>query len=280
MSRYCVACIASPWLMLASITIAGPVRAQIIAADTGQIRRFHGLVKDHSTELVALRAAVDAARARQASTGFGAPIRLESEIEDQGQSVKLGIAKSFLAPGVTGSARALAGADVELAELELALAERRLQIVTEELLVRAAAARAVANRLASESAVLGTVEEGLRVRFAVADARYVDVLRIRTEQLRAQSELAVTEAEGREVRLELWKLTGVAPTPETRRLLESLIATVRVDSLTAELAGAPTIDSLVSVAPDVRRATVEVSRATAARSLTSAQHRSDLAASI
>ena len=152
-----------------------------------------------SPDLSARRAVLAAVQARLGATGFWAPLTVSGGIEEvpgaaftNARSARVEVSREF-APGLGGARRALVQADVERATLELDLARRRLLARAAQHLTRAVGATAIVHRLAAEDSLLVATEDALRARFAIGAARYVDVLRIRTERLRVQSELAAAK---------------------------------------------------------------------------------------
>src|SRR5690606_27053434 len=130
---------------------------------------------------------------------------------------------------------------------------------TMQLLTRAGGAAAIARRVAAEDSLLQAAEEALRPRFAVGDARYVDVLRLRTERLRARSDLAAALSAARVERQRLLALLAgvdstmtepVAPptmaltTTVPNAMIDSLLEREATDTLPAPLPAAPDLDSL------------------------------------
>jgi len=251
-------------------------------------------VRRTNPRLVALRAALDAAEARARATGFAPPATLSAEIEEVprvidvlgAESMRLELGREFLTGGRRDARRAVAEQDVRRADLELQLAERRILAHATQLLARAGGTVAIARRLAAEDSLLQTAEEALTPRFAVGDARYVDVLRLRTERLRARSDLAAALSDARVERQRLAALLGgpdtvVAPrTPAKIVLLDSLIARQADDSLVIVLPPPPDLDFLVASSAAVRRAAAVLEQALARRRLTLAEQRPRVAASL
>ena len=126
------------------------------------------------------------------------------------------------------------------AELAAAVATRDgLRLRLESELVRsfleAAVHQRIAERLAQEDSLLQRSEATLNARFSVGQARYVDVIRLRTERLRVQADLLDANTEISRALLEMQSLIGskVSPTalraatlqlPDTRVAIDSVIA--------------------------------------------------------
>jgi outer membrane protein TolC len=137
----------------------------------------------------------------------------------------------------------------------------------------------IGERLGAEDSLLAAAELSLRDRFAVGDARYVDVLRVRAERLRVQTDLAAAVAEARGARENLTAIAGVA----THRapgafavLLDSVLVGAPPFQTGAELSP-PSVDSLLALSGRIRFAQAVVARARAAREVMFAEQRPRLA---
>jgi outer membrane protein TolC len=118
----------------------------------------------------------------------------------------------------------------------------------------------IALRLAQEDSLLLRAEATLNSRFAVGQARYVDVIRLRTERLRVQAELLDAQTEGSRAQLQLRALAGRDVPP------------VQAMSVTLRMPGVPSnVDSLLAAAPVLKMAAAEQERARAALMLASAE---------
>jgi outer membrane protein TolC len=236
--------------------------------------------------LLAARAAVQAAEARVGATGFAAPLALAAEIEEVPDginvpgagSVRVDVEREFVSGGRRRAARSLAATDVAAARAAVAGVERRLLADSELALSRAAGWSGIASRLAAEDSLITGAEEGLRARFAVGEARYVDVLRLRTERLRIQTERAEALAEARAGRRGLEALAGMVDTVGVGRLVDDAI-TARAATPLAALGPPPRADSLLIGAPAVLQAEAALERARAARALLVAEQRPRVSAS-
>jgi len=233
-------------------------------------------------ELAARRAAAVAAEARLLATGFAPPLVLSAEAEEvpdgvnlAGAALRLGVEKEFLSGGRRSAERALAATDVRTASAALLATEQRLLAEAARAALRIAGGTRIARRLAAEDSLLVGAEGALRVRFSVGEARYVDVLRLRTERLRIQSERAealTLAASGRRT-LE----TLLAPAPDT--LVERLVRTA-ADPLAGDtLPSAPDPDTLLARSGAVALADAAVERSRAARALVVAGQRPRVSAS-
>ena len=268
-------------LLPIAVCIASPADAQW--RSPGDTALF-AAVRRSSPELAARRAEVQAAAARLRATGFAAPASLSASAEEipggadlTRANLRLGLEREFLSGGRREAARALAAADVGAAEAALQLAEQRLDAEAWRAVQRVAGGIRIARRLAAEDSLLTAAETALRARFSVGEARYVDVLRLRTERLHIQADRA--EA-----------LTGVAV---GRRALQTLLGTVGADSLAERLIATapdpfdsdtlpspPSLDTLLARSGAARLADAAVERARAARALVAAEQRPRLTAEL
>jgi cobalt-zinc-cadmium efflux system outer membrane protein len=256
--------------------------------DSAAVAALHDAIQRVNPELAARRAALAAAEARLRASGFAAPVVLSAEIEEvpsgldvtNAGSSRLELSREFLAGGVRGARRAIAAADVERARVVLDVTERRLRARTDQFLTRAVAAAAIAQRLGAEDSLLTGAEEGLRVRFAVGDASYVSVLRLRTERLRVQTDRAAAQTEARIGRRALLALLTPADTaePVPTALVDSAIARLLTAPLGTPLPPVPDVDSLVALSGAVRLARIDLTRSEAGRRLVRAEQRPQIAA--
>jgi cobalt-zinc-cadmium efflux system outer membrane protein len=262
---------------------------QTAPSDSAVVAALRDAIQRINPELAARRASLAAAEARLRATGFAAPVVLSGEIEDvpggvdvgEAGSTRLELSREFLAGGVRAARRAVAAADVERARVALDVTERRLRARTDQFLMRAVAATAIARRLGAEDSLLSGTGEALRARFAVGDASYVNVLRLRTEQLRVQTERAGALTNARIGRRALLALVTPADTvePVPTALVDSAIARLLTAPVGTPLPPAPDVDSLVALSGAVRLASVDVMRFEAGRRLTRAERRPQVAAS-
>jgi outer membrane protein TolC len=178
-----------------SLVKVGAAAGQVPAASADSA--LLELLRSANPELAAGRAAVAAAEARQRATGFAPPVSLSVEAEEIPSGVDLsratasvGLEREFFPRGQRAAAQAVAGVDVRSARAQVELTEQRLLAEARRGLVRVAGGERMARRLAAEDSLLEGAESALRSRFSVGEARYVDVLRLRTERLRIQSSRA------------------------------------------------------------------------------------------
>lgn len=253
----------------------------------GALARLQPLVAAHPS-LDARRAHAAAAEARTRAAGAGAPVALDAEVEEvpsgvdlsRAGSVRVGLSREFRPGGLADARRRLASADLERARVELELTVRALASRVDQQLARAAASLGIAGRLAAEDSLLGAAEEALRARFATGDARYVDVLRLRSERLRAQSERAGAVSEARAGRRALLGfLTAGDSTSAVAAIVDSVLRS-EVAALDGSLAAVPAADTLVRLAGELRLATIDVTRAEAAQAIARSEQRPTVLASM
>jgi outer membrane protein TolC len=260
--------------------------AQGVASQDSVLRT---LILDASPELASRRAAVQAAEARVGATGFAPPMALSVEAEEVpdgidvlSSNVRIGLEKEFLSGTRRSAARTLAATEVSAARAALELTEQRLLAEGNRAIYRVAGGTRIALRLAAEDSLLVGAESALRARFSVGEARYVDVLRLRTERLRIQSERAqaLTEvATGRRTLQTLLGGTERSPA-EVDRQLEALVRSAADRFGADSLPSAPDLDSLLARSGAARLADVAVERARASRELLRAEQRPHLSGTL
>ncbi len=199
------------------VALALPLRAQQVPGDS-LLSAFLTAVREESPLLAAARAEVAAAEGARRAAGPSPAPTLSAAIEEVPDGVDLpnagmlrvDLQRPFFTGRVRGADRASAGVRVELAAARLALLERGLRASVERDLRRWRGWRAIAARLAAEDTLLLDAEAALRARFTAGEARYVDVLRIRTERLRVQTDRAAALRSGQVGRRRLEALSPAA----------------------------------------------------------------------
>ena len=255
--------------------------------------RVRAALLTSAPELAAHRAALAAADARRAAAGFASPVVLSLESEDaprgrldQG-SARVEVSRDFLMGTRRRAERELAATGVRAAQVALEAAERRVLARGARAFAQAVGWRSMAGRLAAQDSLLASAETSLRTQFAVGEARYVDVLRLRTERLRVQTEQVAAATESRTGLVALEAL--LAADSSTRLALPALVDSAVLVARSAGFMGAlaasalpsaPSLDSLLALAADVQQATAQVGRAEAARRLLLANQRPALSASV
>lgn len=239
-------------------------------------------------QLAAERSAIVAAEARLRATGFAGPAFLSAEAEEvprgldlSSATLRIGLEREFLSGGRREAARALAAAEVRARTVAAEAVELRLLAEADRAVLRIVAGRRIARRLAAEDSLLRGAEEALRARFAVGEARYVDVLRLRTERLRIQSDQAAVLTEAQAGLSTLTALIGLAPDQgrEAEDLSQRLEAAVIEPLARDTLPAPPDPDSLLARSPALRLAEVAVEQARAGQMAVAAGFRPRLAAS-
>lgn len=272
------------WLALLLVPI--PVPAQESGDTT--VSRLKALLRERHPLFRQGRAALELALARRASAGLRSPSGLSADVEEvpdgvnvaSARSIRLDLSQELAPAGVRSAERAVADVDVGRAREELALTARTIDLSVDQIVASAAAHDAIAARLASEDSVLRGAEEALRARFAVADARYVDVLRLRTERLRVETELQRSRFESRVRIRQLVRLAAVGDSTVVLRLVADAVALNRMNLARGAAMTLPPPDSVVSGSGVVRLASLAVSRAEAERRLVAAQQRGTLTPSL
>ncbi len=282
---------------LAGVSALAPLSAQLptdsarvrIALDSTRvsraIERVRAAARAGSPMLRAARANVDLATARAAAAGPTAPAFFSAGLSeapasnlDQG-NLRLEVGRDFMTGPRRRAERTLADVEVQAATIAVSLEERRLEGVVLRDAVRAAGARRIALRLAAEDQLLAGAEEGVRGRFGVGQARYVDVLRVRTERLRIQSDRSASMAEARGARA---SLTAVLTGTDAASTLDALIDTLAGDGLgdawRAVLPPLPSLDSLLARSDVARLQRTDAARTAAARALVLAEQRPQVSA--
>ncbi|MBP6772156.1 MAG: TolC family protein [Gemmatimonadaceae bacterium] len=251
----------------------------------GALERLRTSAVANSPALRAARANVELATARAAAAGAIAPAFFSAGLSeapasnlDQG-NLRFEVGRDLMTGRRRQAERRLADIDVQEAAVEVSLAERRVDGLILRDVLGAAGARRIALRLAAEDALLAGAEEGVRGRFGVGQARYVDVLRVRTERLRVQADRSATIAEARASRA---NLAAVLIGSEAITTLDAAIDTIAGDGLDqawrSVLPALPSLDSLIAQSDVARMAEVGAARTAAARALLLAAQRPQLSA--
>jgi len=247
--------------VLLALAATGPLAAQAPATRVAY-ERVVAVVRGESPFLAAARADLAAAVARTRAAGRGVATELSADLEEApefrvGQAVfSLALSREFLVGGRGGAARSLAAADVVAADGWLAWWDVAVGVETERELTRWLAWSAIGSRLAAQDSLLARAEVALRDRLAAGEGRYADVLRVQAERLRSTSERGQATAAAADARARLEGLAG-GPVSELTALLDSLAVTGVVPARPPDPAPP---DSLLSIAPAVRRAGDDVRR--------------------
>lgn len=276
----------APLASLAWLHHPPALAAQAIpASGSPAITALREAIQANHPQLTARRAAVEAAEARVRAAGASSPATLSAEAEEipggidlGAASLRVGIEREFLSGGRRAGARAVAGADVSAARAAVDATARRLDAQALRALTQVAGWKAIYQRLGAEDSLLVSAEEALRARFGVGEARYVDVLRLRTERLRVQNEQAeaLTALHLGRVALDLL-LTNA---PSRYLLIDEAVAEAGAGLGTVQLPSPPLMDSLVANSAALRMADAEVERSRASRMLLLAEQRPRITAGL
>ena len=274
-------------LLAAALPMSGGAQEGVALTDPGLTRALQEVVGRHNPELALRRAAVEAAIARTGAVGFAPPAVVSGEMEEvpggfdvADASFRLEIGREFLTSGRSAAARALATTAVRSPEVELLATQRRVAALTLQHVTGVVASSWTARRLAAEDSLLVAVETAVRDRFSVGEARYVDVLRLKTERLRVQTDRAEAIAVERAEREAMLALGGPDGARAVATLLDSAVALPMSATDVVELPPAPPLDSLLALSGHVRLAEAEVARSRAARDLVRAERRPRISASV
>lgn len=281
------AALVTPSLVDAQLTrdLAQVQRTQDSVRVTRALERISDAVRIGSPTLRAARATRDLAVARAAAAGPSSPAFVSAGLSeapartlDQG-NLRLEVGRDLMTGPRRRAERALADIDVRAATIAITLEERRLAGVILRDVIRAAGARRIAVRLAGEDQLLMGAEDGVRGRFGVGEARYVDVLRVRTERLRVQTSRSASLAEVRAARAGVIAvLTGTDAVDGVDALLDSVATEGLADAWRALLPPVPALDSLIALSEEAQLATTNAARVDATRALVLAEQRSQVSA--
>ena len=282
------------WLITIGLTLAlcDPIKVDAqeerwTGPDTALRAGLRELIERRHPELVARRASVAAAESRLRAAGLAPAAVLIADAEEipdgldltNAGSIRFAVERELLPSPRRLASRELARAELTRAQARLAAAGQRLVTLAEQHVIRIAASNAIARRLAAEDSLLAAADEALRTRFAVGDARYVDVLRIRTERLRVGTDRAEAVTEARVSTRMLGALLSASDSlADPRGLLDSLQESSSRSVMLLRLPAAPDVDSLLESAAVARMADADVDRAEAARRSLLAEQRSRIVA--
>lgn len=219
------------------------------------------------------------------ATGQAAPLTFSAGLSeapigalDQG-NLRAEVARDLRTGARRRAERSVADADVRLADVEIEAAERAASADVFRSVVTAALLRRIDNRLNAEDVLLRDAEETVRARFSTGDARYVDVLRLRTERLHVQGDRSSVAADERLSRAGL----NVLSNPATRSVMIALadtLATKPVEEywrvLLPDLDSTRAVDSLLALSSTDKRLAVDELRAAAQVDLSAAERKSQL----
>lgn len=172
------------------------------------------------------------------------------------------------------AARDVAAVDVATAMSEVAAHERALSLeITRDLAAAVGATRILA-RIDAGDVWLADAESALTTRFSNGDARYLDVLRVRTERLQLAADRADAVADRRAAIAALRTRVGDAMTATTlAALVDRAAADAEPESWRALLGSRPANDSLLGWSDALRAARADEARSEAQRRLLVAEQR-------
>lgn len=249
----------------------GRVMAQGVAPPDSLETALQAMVLARQPDLVARRAAAATAEARLRAAGASDAPTLGAEIEDIPDGVNLPDAgqlrvmleREFLTGPRRAAEKALARTAHDVARARLDLAERSIGAVVLRDLAVWRGWSGVAARLAAEDSLLQEAETGLQGRFAAGEARYVDVLRLRTERLRVRSERAEALRAGQEGRrlLEGMMAHNDSVQPAFQELFDALASRTAATMAADTLPSPPSVDSLMTALGALRLGDLRVEEA-------------------
>jgi outer membrane protein TolC len=254
-------------------------------------------VSSSAPGLIVRRAEVVAAEARRAAVGFAPAAALAIETEDARNgridrgSTRVEVSREFLSGARRRSEREVADMDVRIARLALAAEERRTLAGAASALYAAAGWRAVVRRLSAQDTLLASAEASVRSRFSVGEARYVDVLRLRTERLRVQTDRATAETESETAAIALVALVGgdsvalqaaitVIDSAEADATIGRPAGRIVPAVLALRLPEAPPIESLLGLAAELQLADARIAQTRAQRQIVLARQRPSYVAAL
>lgn len=248
--------------------VGGDHLADVLATLETEIAAQHPALR-------ALRARLASVRAQAEATGRLGPATLSTGLsEAPASALDQGNLRLALGREVGSAARRQAErarADVEIQEMEALLeaARRALAPTLLRALVQSVGTGRIVERLNAEDALLADAEQGLLSRLAVGEARFVDVLRVRTERLRVQTERAELQAVSAASQVALRSLVADTESGGAERLarVDSLLAHTPLTDWRTRLPSAADASALAPTALDVRLADIALSRAELSRTL-------------
>jgi len=272
-------------LVVSSSCLAVPrASAQAVPTDAADARplavamtRLLGAARGSDPRLTTLRALVEAAAARSRAVGLAPPLALSASASDGPQADLLAgnlgveVGRELFLGARSAAARTRAQVDVDAAQAELDAAERLLEMRVLTALAQVAGATRIADRLDRSDRWLADAESALGARLAVGEARYVDVLRVRTERLQAVAERSRMLAD-RAASLEALRvMVGDAISEDSlRRLVDGAGTDAALAEWRAALDDGPLEALLVAGFPAVRSAIAGEAAARAERGVVAA----------
>jgi outer membrane protein TolC len=213
----------------------------------------------------------DAAQARRDAAGFAAPFAVQASITDGPNfdpvsgNFQVDLSRELFTGARQSAARARADVELAAASAELAAVERSLDAEVVRAVARAVGATRIGRRLERSTRLLAESEEVIRARFAAGAARYLDVLRLRTERLQARADLSGAQAELASALARLQPLlAGGMDSAQLASVLDSTASDAAASGWAGLLAARVPPDSITALFPGVRLTAAEEARARAA----------------
>lgn len=235
-------------IALAAMLLRPVALAAQNAAPDPRVEALLGIIRSHSLASAAADAATEAARMGARADVLPDPMTLGLSAEGVPDGVRLDRAGQILATAEWrlwrgGSARArqdAAEARVEVFERWRAVSNAATDARARADLARFSAAVLRRERLDAEAALLGEAEQALANRVAAGEARYLDVLRLRTARLQVAAEISQEVADAASARTAV--LAGL-PAGSARDSATTLLAGIDHATALATLAASdPTND--------------------------------------
>lgn len=228
---------------------------------TAQVQALRQAQRSNDPLLAARQATIEAARLRLGAVARRGPLDLSFELEEfrvtdpLNQTVRIAAAHEFVPAAAVSAVSARRLAQLELEEARLAGAALVAGIDLDRHVIEASVWQRIRARLLEEDSLLVRAGATLNARFAAGDARYIDVIRLRTERIRVQSEAIDALALAQSARLRLVGLVG----DDAAEIVDAAVASVRE----LRIPTLPAARDLIASAPAIQLAAAEVTIARA-----------------
>ncbi|MEX2282072.1 MAG: TolC family protein [Gemmatimonadota bacterium] len=237
----------------------GNVAQQPALVNTTEMRSLRELQQAGDAFVRAARESVEATRIRTRAVPTRGASMLAMDVEEisltnpLNNTARVTAEREFVPSVVVNASRSRAAAQVALEEarLDRILLSRAIELEVQA--IEASVWNRIRSRHIEEDSLLVRASATLNARFATGEARYVDVIRMRTERIRVQSDAARAAANSTRARLQLTAFVA-APNETVGRAIAS-IAGLPIPSL-------PDTETLIRQAPAIRiaRAELEIAR--------------------
>ena len=223
---------------------------------TPEMRSLRELQRRESLLMQARREAIEAARIRIGAVPTKGIVSLSGDLEETdvtnpiNNTARVAIEREFVPRVVVDAAVGRARANLALEEARLSAVVLAQSLDLEQHAIEAAVWDRIRSRLVEEDSLLVRASATLNARFATGETRYVDVIRMRTERIRVQTEIAEATAHAQAARLRLIGLTGHESTAVVGTALRS-VTNLPIPEL-------PTLEQLIALAPSVQIANAEI----------------------